>query len=495
MLQYNGKIIGVANQPSTTTINSAANGIWSLKAIEFHKRNNRWPLQPGLPSSPSVSINAVGTNQLLVDIQAPTSNGGIPITGYLLEYSINNTPYNWINYIRTNIINNINVTGLVNGTTYVFRSLAFNAFGASSYSQISSPGTPVAILPPGVPTNVVANRGDGSAFLTWLAPADIGGASIADYTIQYSSNSGLSWTTFIKSSSISTNATVTGLSNGTSYIFRVAAVNLGGSSSFSNSSNSIIPDATPVINILTQPLNDRVLSYAEAGTFITSGIVSNNNIPTYQWQVWTQGPYYGNSVWYDIPDTNSHILQISKNSLSNNGLYETYDGSGYMVRSILSYPDAVSVTGRHAHLHLVAASAYTSISYDQYGYDSIYSSINTNINGDSYNVFELDTNMYIVIYGDMYEMNNYSWYTGSDKSVYLQKSTNTIDWTNISAINLDPYGTSLPIPAEPEIGDVYYRILVQDLWPYNVIDGSISRSENPYIGISNRYKITWVYPP
>jgi hypothetical protein len=92
-------------------------------------------------------------------------------------------------------------------------------------------------------------------------------------------------------------------------------------------------------------------------------------------------------------------------------------------------------------------------------------------------------------------MNYYSWYNGPTLSVYLQKSINATDWTNISAISMNFYGQSLPILAEPEVGTIYYRIIMQDLWPYTVVDGSVSRSENPYINIPYRYQITWITPP
>jgi hypothetical protein len=69
--------------------------------------------------------------------------------------------------------------------------------------------------------------------LTWTAPAATGGYAITDYTIQYSSNSGSSWTTFSRSASTATSVAVTGLNNGTAYLFRVAAVTVLGTGAYS----------------------------------------------------------------------------------------------------------------------------------------------------------------------------------------------------------------------------------------------------------------------
>lgn len=55
-----------------------------------------------------------------------------------------------------------------------------------------------------------------------------GGAAITDYLVQISGDAGKTWATVADGVSTATSATVTGLTNGTSYIFRVAAVNAAG---------------------------------------------------------------------------------------------------------------------------------------------------------------------------------------------------------------------------------------------------------------------------
>jgi len=96
----------------------------------------------------------------------------------------------------------------------------------------------------GQPTSATATAGDSQASVSWTAPADNGGYSITDYIVQYSSNGGTSWATFSDGTSTATNATVTGLANGTAYIFRVAAINSAGTGPYSSATSSVTPVAS-----------------------------------------------------------------------------------------------------------------------------------------------------------------------------------------------------------------------------------------------------------
>jgi len=95
-----------------------------------------------------------------------------------------------------------------------------------------------AAIAPAAPTSLSAASGVGGVPLSWTAPANTGGLSLTDYVIQYSSDSGATWTTFTRAASTATSATVTGLVTGTSYVFRVAAVNGVGTGTYTGASNS-----------------------------------------------------------------------------------------------------------------------------------------------------------------------------------------------------------------------------------------------------------------
>ena len=77
--------------------------------------------------------------------------------------------------------------------------------------------------------------GNEQATLSWDTPS-ANGKAITDYIIQHSTNDS-TWSTFADGTSTDTTATVTGLSGGTTYYFKVAAVNSLGTGSFSSSSS------------------------------------------------------------------------------------------------------------------------------------------------------------------------------------------------------------------------------------------------------------------
>jgi len=70
------------------------------------------------------------------------SNGGSPITDYIVERSTNGGT-SWTQIVRpVSTLTSYVATGLTNGTAYVFKVIAVNAVGISLPSATSSPVTP-----------------------------------------------------------------------------------------------------------------------------------------------------------------------------------------------------------------------------------------------------------------------------------------------------------------------------------------------------------------
>lgn len=105
-------------------------------------------------------------------------------------------------------------------------------FGSVAYQNRGKATRPDA---PGTPS--IVSQASGQVGISWTAPAFSGGAPITDYKIEYSSNSGSTWNEWSHSPTVSSSATVNGLADYQTYIFRVSAVNAVGEGNSSSNSN------------------------------------------------------------------------------------------------------------------------------------------------------------------------------------------------------------------------------------------------------------------
>jgi|GEM_PF-1816944 hypothetical protein len=114
--------------------------------------------------------------------------------------------------------------------------------GDSAYLAAPTVTVSIQVIPviPDAPTIGTATAGDAQASVTFLAPSYNGGASISGYTITSSPGG--------KTGSGSTSPiTVTGLTNGIAYTFKVTATNSAGTSNSSWASNSVMPKGSQTI--------------------------------------------------------------------------------------------------------------------------------------------------------------------------------------------------------------------------------------------------------
>ena len=201
-----------------------------------------------VPAKPSAPTLTVGDQQLGVSWSAPADNGS-DITDYDVQYSSDSgsTWTEW-NSSNTSTTTSATITGLTNDTGYQVQVRATNGVGDSLWSDSATATPATTPAKPSAPTLTV---GDQQLGVSWSAPAD-NGSDITDYDVQYSSDSGSTWTEWNSSNtSTTTSATITGLTNDTGYQVQVRATNGVGDSLWSDSATAMPANETLAASSVT----------------------------------------------------------------------------------------------------------------------------------------------------------------------------------------------------------------------------------------------------
>ena len=179
----------------------------------------------------NVSVSSLSGTTLTLNWDLPESNGGAPITDYRIEVSSSGGSTWTIIKDGVSALRNLNVFNLVKGKRYVFRVSAITSNGLGTASDVLTANT--LVTAPSAPTGLVfSGLTSESVSFKWTAPADKGGASITDYTIEISNDDGENWIDIDETESINRAFTVRGMVPGGTYQVRVAAVNIAGFSQF-----------------------------------------------------------------------------------------------------------------------------------------------------------------------------------------------------------------------------------------------------------------------
>ena len=162
-----------------------------------------------------------GNQRVSLSWTRPTTTGGAAVEHYYVEGSTDGVQWNQFADLGGAARSAV-ISGLTNGVRYRFRVSAANRAGNGAWSYSVS-ATPLSV--PGAPGNLDGAPGDRSAALSWTTPIATGGTRVTRYVVQRSGNGGLTWTTLLRGTSLSTTQSVRYLANARDYLFRVAAKN------------------------------------------------------------------------------------------------------------------------------------------------------------------------------------------------------------------------------------------------------------------------------
>ena len=192
---------------------------------------------PCIAAPPSVPLDPhaiAGDGQVFLSWNVPSSNGGSPITNYKIfrGTSPGIEPY----LDETGNITSYLDIAVLNGQIYYYAVCAVNGDG-DSVQSVEASATPAAI--PSAPLALLTTAGNMQIVLTWDTPASNGGAAITAYRIFQGTIPG--GEVLLATIGVVLTHTVTGLTNGIRYYFKVAAMNVMGTGA-----NSTEVSATPV---------------------------------------------------------------------------------------------------------------------------------------------------------------------------------------------------------------------------------------------------------
>ena len=199
------------------------------------------------PGAPTNFIGEGGDGQVSLSWDAPVSDGSNAPATYHISW---NSPWavprggdgqtTGTNYL---------VPGLTNGISYAFTLRAANIAGFGPFASPEVTVTPARV--PDAPTNVSGVRGNGQVVVSWYDGSS-GGSDITDHTIEGGP------TLVHTGSGYPGSHTVTGLTNGTSYTFKVKAWNRVGPSPYSAPSAPVTPATRPgaPTNFNSSPCNN-----------------------------------------------------------------------------------------------------------------------------------------------------------------------------------------------------------------------------------------------
>ena len=250
--------------------------------------NNAWGhgfivlplLSPQLMRSPSIQSITPAVNSLFLEWSAPSSDGGSPITAYDLRHiqaSADETvDANWtvVEDVWTGSgALSYELTGLTADTQYDMQVRLVNSAGDGPWSATFTGAT--TDTTPDAPTGLTATaNGQTQIDLSWTAPSEDGGSTIAGYRIEVSED-GSSWGDLVGDTrSTTTSYSHTGLTPGITRHYRVSAITSAGAGDASNVANAAT-DIAPTPDLVVDPPTVDTSAPAAGASFTLSATVRN----------------------------------------------------------------------------------------------------------------------------------------------------------------------------------------------------------------------------
>lgn len=335
----NGNLMGVASAPA-----------------------NAMPQGAPVPPPPAIPTGLAATaGNAQVSLQWNTVTGA---TGYRLFRSMSSSLQGdqiWSGAAAT-FLN----TGLTNGTMYFYRVAATSANGSSTPSAPvnAMPTAPPAPPPPAIPTGLAATPGNAQVSLLWNPVSGATGYTLFRSTVQGTQGAA------VISNQPATTFLNTGLTNGTTYFYSVAAVNANGSSlaSAQVTAKPAAPPAPPAPTGLTAtPGNAEVTLVWAASTGAVSYNIYRSTVTNGQGDV----PVVTGITALTFKDTGlvnntTYYYKVSAVNANGTGPLSAQASAKPVLPPVPVAPTGLSATGGNAQVTLSWIAAPTAVTYNVY---------------------------------------------------------------------------------------------------------------------------------
>ena len=322
------------------------------------------------------------------------------------------------------------ITGLENGSTYVFKIRAVNS--ANGYESDERSATPRS-LRPAAPTGLSAEAGDGRVALTWDDPGD---ATIAGWQYSVKKTGGFGeWMDIPGSTAATTGYAVTGLENGTRHAFKLRAVNDRGDGAESGEvfATPIAIPAKPAGFEATPGDRQVVLAWDDP---------DNGTVLKWQYSIGENGSY---GPWTDIPGSNAETVAHTVAGLQNGANYtfkiRAVNGSGNGAESDEATATPVPVPAKPAGLTATPGDGRVALEWDNPG--------NVTITGWQYNIAASGAyGGWTDILGGAAETTGHT-VTGLQNGTAYRFRLRAVNGSGYGAESDEATATPVPVPAKP----------------------------------------------
>lgn len=194
-----------------------------------------------LPGAPT-NLTATAVHERRVNLSWTDNSGGE--SGFRIERKTGSGNWTTLTTVAANVTSYPD-TGVVENTTYTYRVFAFNASGDSAPSNEAVVTTPD-LTPPAAPSDLQAVALSATSIrLTWVDNA----YNEAGFKIERKTGAAGTWAQVGAAEEDATGYTDTGLSELTTYYYRVKAFNNAGESGYSNEASVTTPENKPKLRV------------------------------------------------------------------------------------------------------------------------------------------------------------------------------------------------------------------------------------------------------